>query len=509
MSTQRIYIAIDLKSFYASVECVERGLDPLDTNLVVADANKTEKTICLAVTPSLKDNGVPGRPRLFEVEQAIKKLNYERQRLFKLSKFNSSSCIASELIKNPNLGIDYIIAPPRMAFYLDYSTRIYQIYLKYFASEDIDIYSIDEVFIDATEYLATYRMTAQELTMKIIKDVLDTTGITATAGIGTNLYLAKIAMDVVAKHVQADENGVRIATLNEHLYREILWSHRPICDFWRVGKGYAKRLEALGIYTMGDIARCSLGTEQDYYNSALLYKTFGVNAELLIDHAWGYEPVTMKDIKQLRPERKSLGEGQVLECATTGKITRIIVREMAEQLALNLLSKKYLCKKLVLTVGYDIENLKDPFIKSNYKGPIVKDAYGRDLPKAAHGTFNLEFHTASQKLIGQSVEKLFDRIYEPMLYSRRINLAACDLIKDGAVPKKEQAPIQLDLFESLEQQTQKKELVQKDLEREKKLQQAMLNIKNKYGKNAILKATDLQEGATAIKRNSQIGGHKA
>lgn len=509
MSTQRIYIAIDLKSFYASVECVERGLDPLDTNLVVADANKTEKTICLAVTPSLKSNGVSGRPRLFEVEQAVKKLNYQRKRLFKLRRFKSSSCIAGELIKDPNLRIDYIIAPPRMALYLDYSTRIYQIYLKYFAPEDIDIYSIDEVFIDSTEYLSTYGLTPQELAMKIIKDVLDTTGITATAGIGTNLYLAKIAMDVVAKHVPADENGVRIATLNEHLYREILWSHRPISDFWRVGKGYSKRLEDLGIYTMGDIARCSLGTEQDFYNSALLYKTFGVNAELLIDHAWGYEPVTMKDIKQLRPERKSLGEGQVLECATTAATTRIIVREMAELLALNLLSKKYLCKRLVLTVGYDIDNLKDPIIKSNYSGPIVKDAYGRDLPKAAHGTFNLEFHTASQKLIGESVESLFDRIYNPMLFSRRINLAASDLIREGSVPKKDKAPVQLDLFESLEDKIQKQELEQKDLEREKKLQQAMLNIKSKYGKNAILKASDLQEGATLIKRNSQIGGHKA
>ena len=488
----KIYAAIDLKSFYASVECVERGLDPLTTNLVVADKSRTEKTICLAVSPSLKSYGISGRPRLFEVIHQVKKINVQRLQNAPGHKFIGQS-FYNEKLSDPAVALGYITAPPRMRLYMEYSTRIYKIYLQYFAPEDIHVYSIDEVFIDLSGYLKTYEMEAKQLVSKVITEILKQTGITAAAGIGTNLYLAKVAMDIMAKHVPADENGVRIAHLNEMTYRRQLWNHMPITDFWRIGQGYAKKLAVYQIYTMGDIARCSIGKENEYYNEELLYKLFGINAELLIDHAWGYEPCTIADIKNYKPEEKSIGSGQVLSCAYSTDKAKIVVLEMAEQISYDLFEKGLTAKQVILTVGYDRES----FMQTDYKGEIKTDHYGRKVPKHAHGTENFPNATASLKIISDSVAKLYDRIIDKKLLVRRITLSV------GKVQSKEDVEYQqLDLFTDYE-------TLRKEQEKEKNLQESLLSIKKKYGKNAILRGISYEEGATTIERNEQIGGHKA
>ena len=491
----KIYVSIDLKSFYASVECRERNLDPNTTNLVVADESRTSKTICLAVSPSLKKYGIPGRVRLYEVIQKVNQINFERRRKIGGNKFIGKSYDEIELRKDPKLELDYIIAEPRMSFYMRYSTKIYNIYLKYFSEEDIYVYSVDEIFCDITNYLKMYKTNARELVTKVIQDVYETTGITATAGIGTNLYLCKIAMDIVAKHVKPDKNGVRIAGLDEMTYRKYLWTHTPITDFWRVGKGYQKRLEKNGIYTMGDVAKTSIKNEE------LLYKLFGVNAELLIDHSWGYEPCTIKDIKKYKPESNSLSSGQVLHCPYNAEKTKLIVKEMTELLALELVEKKLVTDQLVLTIGYDVENLKNDEIRKLYKGEITEDRYGRKVPKHAHGTINLEKKTASTKKLMEAVEKLYDRIINDKLLTRRINLTANKVVKEG---KKQAEFEQMDLFANYN------EIKQKEIkdEKEKNLQYVMIDIKKKYGKNAILKGMNLVEGGTTIERNGQVGGHK-
>lgn len=508
MTKERVYIAIDLKSFYASVECRDRGLDPMYTNLVVADNSRTSKTICLAVSPSLKSYGVPGRPRLFEVEQKIRHVNAARRMEAPGRRLTGESYDNAELITNPSLAVGYITAIPRMARYVKYSTDIYKVYLKYVAPEDIHIYSIDEVFMDVTDYLKAYKQNPRQLAMTIITDVLNTTGITATAGIGTNLYLAKVAMDIVAKHIPADENGVRIAELDEMKYRELLWNHRPLTDFWRIGKGYAKKLEAIGLYTMGDIARCSLGRPDEFYNEDLLYKLFGINAELLIDHAWGWEPVTMADIKAYKPEAKSLGSGQVLHDPYDANMAKLVVREMTDMLVLDLFDKKLETDQLVLTVGYDIENLTDPERSSKYKGPVTVDYYGRRVPKHAHGTVNLKNKTASSKIIIDAVMDLYDKIVNFELLVRRVNISANRIVPAGSAVEKDNSE-QLSMFVNYEEEEEKRKAEALELEEEKHLQQAMLDIKKKYGKNALLKGMNLQEGATARQRNNQIGGHKA
>jgi DNA polymerase V len=502
---ERVYLAIDLKSFYASVECMERGLDPITTNLVVADASRTEKTICLAVSPALKAYGIPGRARLFEVVQRVKEINRERKLKAPGGVFTGSSVHSWELKKRPDLALDYIAAPPRMAFYIEYSTRIYDIYLKYVAPEDMHVYSIDEIFCDVTDYLETYQMTPRELAMRMLWDVYDTTGITATAGIGSNLYLAKIAMDIVAKHVEPDENGVRIAQLDEMSYRKLLWSHKPLTDFWRVGGGYAKKLAEHGMFTMGDVARCSVGPPNSYHNEDLLYKLFGVNAELLIDHAWGWEPCTIADIKAYRPQTNSLGSGQVLQCPYSCEKTRLIVREMVDLLALDLVDKHVVTDQMVLTIGYDVENLKN---RSNYSGEVTTDRYGRKIPRHSHGSVNLGCWTSSTKKITEAVLGLFDQIADPSLLVRRVNIVA-NHIQDESVQAEKDNFEQLDLFTDYEALEREREAEKAELEREKKLQNAMLDIKKKFGKNAILKGMNLEEGAMTIKRNEQIGGHKA
>ena len=478
----KIYISIDLKSFYASVECKERGLDPNTTNLVVADKTRTSKTICLAVSPSLKAYRIPGRVRLYEVIQKVNQINFERRRKIGGLQFEGKSYDEIELRKNPKLELDYIIAPPRMAFYMKYSTKIYNIYLKYFSEEDIHVYSIDEIFCDITPYLKIYKMSAKELVTKVIQDVYRTTGITATAGIGTNLYLCKVAMDIVAKHVKPDKNGVRIAGLDEMTYRKLLWTHTPITDFWRVGKGYSKRLEKYKIYTMGDVARASLEREE------LLYKLFGINAELLIDHAWGYEPCTIKEIKEYKPETNSISSGQVLHCPYDYEKTKLIVKEMTELLALDLVEKKLVTDQIVLTIGYDVENLKNEEIRKNYKGEITEDRYGRKVPKHAHGTTNLDHKTSSTKLIMEAVTKLYDNIINPKLLTRRINITANKVVREEAANKKNNFE-QIDLFTNYEEINKKR----KQEEKEKNLQYTMINIKKKYGKNAILKGMNLVE----------------
>lgn len=498
----RTYIAIDLKSFYASVECIERGLDPLGANLVVADASRTEKTICLAVSPSLKVHGISGRARLFEVVQRVKEVNAERLRKAPGHKFTGSSYYAAELKESPELSLDYVIAPPQMAHYMECSTKIYQVYLNYVAPEDIHVYSIDEVFIDATSYLRTYRLTAREFAMKMIMDVLNRTGITATAGIGTNLYLCKIAMDIEAKHLQADKNGVRIAELDEMSYRRSLWSHRPLTDFWRVGSGYAKKLEANGMFTMGDVARRSVTDE------GTLYKLFGINAELLIDHAWGWEPCTIAEIKAYRPSTNSISSGQVLHCPYSFEKAKLITREMADMLALDLVDKGLVTDQIVLTIGFDIENLRDPAIRGQYHGAVTTDHYGREVPKHAHGTGNLGRHTSSTKRIMEAVSELFDNIVDRNLLIRRINVTANHVIEEAAMPKEQEAE-QLDLFTDYAEEEAKRKAEETELERERTMQLAMLTIKKRYGKNAILKGMNYEEGATAKDRNSQIGGHKA
>ena len=505
----RVYIAIDLKSFYASVECVERGLDPLTTNLVVADESRTEKTICLAVSPSLKAYGIPGRPRLFEVVQKVREVNALRRLNAPNRQLMGKSYDAEELKADPALAVSYITAVPRMAHYMACSSRIYSIYLKYVAPEDIHVYSVDEVFIDATAYLRTYDLTAHDFAMRMIRDVLATTGITATAGIGTNLYLSKVAMDIEAKKMQPDKDGVRIAELDEMSYRQKLWAHRPLTDFWRVGRGYAKKLEAHGLYTMGDVARCSLGGKQDFYNEELLYRLFGINAELLIDHAWGWEPCTIAQIKAYKPESNSISSGQVLQSPYPYDKARLVVHEMTDLLVLDLVDKGLVTDQLVLTIGYDIENLTDPNIARKYKGPVTTDHYGRKVPKHAHGTAKLKGHTSSTKVIVEAVLALFDRIVDPNLLVRRVTIAACRITEESETASEKAAPEQLDLFTDYTQLERDQKAEDERLAKEKKIQQAMLDIKKKFGKNAVLKGMNLEDGATAAQRNEQIGGHKA
>ncbi len=508
MKQNRTYLAIDLKSFFASVECRERNLNPLTTNLVVADKSRTEKTICLAVTPSLKSYGIPGRARLFEVVQKVREANAIRKWKAPGREFSGSSWNSEELSANPALAIDYIVAPPRMSHYMEYSTRIYNVYLKYVAPEDIHTYSIDEVFMDVTDYLNTYRMTARQLAMTMIQDVLKTTGITATAGIGTNLYLCKIAMDIVAKHIEADADGVRIAELDEMSYRRQLWNHRPITDFWRVGKGYAAKLAENGMYTMGDVARCSVGKPNARRNEELLYRLFGVNAELLIDHAWGYEPCTMDLIKAYRPETNSICSGQVLQTPYEFDAARLVVKEMTDLIVLDLVERKKVTDQMVLTIGYDVENLSNPGRRGEYQGEVTIDRYGRKIPKHAHGTANLEKKTSSTRLIMNAVLELYDKIVDKNLLIRRITISANKLVDEAAAQKKTEYE-QLELFTDYEAQSRQQEQEEETLRRERKMQDAMLHIKKKYGKNAVLKGMNLQEGATAKSRNEQIGGHKA
>lgn len=500
---KHIYMAIDLKSFYASVECVERNLDPLDANLVVADASRTEKTICLAVSPSLKAYGISGRARLYEVIQRVKEINRQRETEAPYHQLTDKSIFNHRIKTNPQLAVSFIAAPPRMAYYIEYSTQIYNIYLKYISPDDIHVYSIDEVFMDITNYLKTYQMTPQELAKTIIQDVYQTTGITATAGIGTNLYLCKVAMDIVAKHTEADQDGVRIAFLDEISYRQKLWHHTPITDFWRVGKGYAKRLEKEGLYTMGDIARCSLGKHDDYYNEDLLYKMFGINAELLIDHAWGYESCTIQDIKSYQPQAKSLGSGQVLHSPYTYEKAKTIVKEMTDLLVLDLVDKNLVTDQIVLTIGYDKQNLSH-----TYQGEISTDMYGRKIPKHGHGTISLKFPTSSTKLISDAVIQLYERIINKNLLIRRVNISFNHLIDRKEIENQEFYE-QLDLFtfSDINQDVINKEKEQ--LQQEHQLQKAILSIKKKFGKNSILKGMNLQEEATTQERNNQIGGHKA
>lgn len=499
--SEKFYLCIDLKSFYASVECIERGLDPLKTNLVVADESRTEKTICLAVSPSLKAYKIPGRARLFEVLQKVEEINKTRLKKAPGHKFRASSYFADELKKDSSLELDFITAPPRMAYYMQYSTEIYKIYLKYISPEDIHVYSIDEVFIDISAYLKTYGKTPRQMAEMLIHDVFCSTGITATAGIGTNMYLAKIAMDIWAKHMPPDRYGVRIAELDEMSYRKNLWTHRPLTDFWRIGKGYASKLEENGIYTMGDIARCSLGEPFDRLNEDLLYKLFGVNAELLIDHAWGWEPCTIKEVNEYKPSTNSISSGQVLHCPYVFEKAKLIVREMADALSLDLAAKDLVTKQLVLTIGYDAENLTR---QPSYSGEIKLDRYGRKIPKHAHGTQNLEEYTFSSDIITGEMLKLYERITDKSLSIRRITVVAAGIIKESEI-KSQIKYEQMDMFTDYAAKEREEIAVQK----EKRRQKAILKIKAKYGKNAIVKGTSLKDGATAMDRNAQIGGHKA
>ena len=501
---QKYYAAIDLKSFYASVECIQRGLDPLTTNLLVADASRTEKTICLAVSPSLKSYGIPGRARLFEAVQQVGLANALRRAKAPGGQFRGKSWDAEELNRDPSLQIDYITAPPRMSLYMQTSTKIYEIYLQYVAPEDMHVYSVDEVFLDITPYLKTSGLTPYAFVRQIIRDVVQQTGITATAGIGTNLYLSKIAMDIVAKHEPADAYGVRIAQMDEMGYRRLLWDHRPLTDFWRVGPGYARKLEKVGLRTMGDVARCSLGGPDDFHNEELLFRLFGVAAELLIDHAWGVEPCTIADIKAYRPESNSISSGQVLTCPYPADKARLVMREMTDLLVLDLVDKGLMTDQMVLTVGYDVDNLLDPERRQRYKGPVETDRYGRKVPKYAHGTANLPAYSSSTREITQAVMELFDRIVDKELLVRRMTIAACRILTERAVSQA--SPMeQLDLFA----QPEAAEAQEACRQREKRRQQAVLEIRKKYGKNAILKGMNLEEGATARERNRQIGGHKA
>ncbi|MDO4961769.1 MAG: DNA methylase [Eubacteriales bacterium] len=544
---EKSYIAIDLKSFYASVECVERGLDPLKNNLVVADRSRTEKTICLAVSPSLKAYGIPGRPRLFEVDQAAERINELRLKALKHlrgrdAEFTGSSVNADELAADPALRLDFVTAPPRMQYYMNYSADIFNIYQTYVAAEDIHVYSVDEVFMDVTPYLKIYKKTPHELAMTMIRDVLSQTGITATAGIGTNLYLAKIAMDIVAKKMPADKDGVRIAELDERSYRELLWDHRPLTAFWRVGPGIARKLESHGLYTMGDVARCSLGKDSDYYNEDLLYRLFGINAELLIDHAWGWEPVEIKDIKAYRPESNSLSSGQVLSCAYTADKARNVMREMADALSLDLVEKGLTTNQIVLTIGFDISNLTDREIMAKYHGPITADYYGRKAPKHAHGTANLGKSTSSGRIIIDAATALYDEIVDPVLLVRRINICANNVVREagtglssGMAWDENDSAVsgnavsgrsgggntggmsgtgggefeQLSIFNCSPEAIARSEKEAAELEGERRRQEAVLSIKRRFGKNAILRGMNYSEGATMRERNGQIGGHKA
>ena len=496
----KTYIAIDLKSFYASVECIERGLDPMTTNLVVADGARTEKTICLAVSPSLKSYGVPGRPRLFEVIALVRAANNRRRWQTPDRRLSGATYDNRLLIENPSLAVDYIVAPPRMALYMEYSSRIYQVYLKYFSPADIHVYSIDEVFIDVTNYLKTYKKSAKELAETVVADVLSTTGITATVGIGTNMYLCKVAMDIVAKRMKPNEHGARIACLDEMSYRRILWEHKPITDFWRVGRGYAKKLESYGIYTMGDVALTSVE------NEGLLYRLFGINAELLIDHAWGYESCTIEDIKAYKPSSKSLNSGQVLHCPYDYQKTRLIIREMCDALVLDMVSKGIATNQAVLTVGYDAENLSEHL--SSYQGEITYDHYGRAVPKHAHGTVNFPNFTSSTEEITEGIIALYDRIIDRTLLARRINISVNNLASESERINSAKAE-QLDFFTDYEESEKKRQKAEEKYKKEKDKQNAVIEIRKKYGGNSILKAMSFEEGATAIDRNMQIGGHKA
>ena len=510
----RQYVAIDAKSFYASVECVERHLNPLTTNLVVADESRTGKTICLAVSPSLKAHGIPGRARLFEVIQRMNQVNRERLNAGIRSgaircdpetrkyQFSAASFDAETIEKDPTLEISYIVAPPRMRLYEEYSSRIYATYLKYVSSEDIIVYSIDEVFIDVTDYLRAYGMTAHELTMTMVRDVLYNTGITATAGIGTNLFLAKIAMDIEAKKSKPDKDGVRIATLDEMTFREKLWTHRPLTDFWRIGKGISQKLEAMQLFTLGDVARASLNP----YCEDRLYKTFGVNAELIIDHAWGREPVTVEDVRQYRPSTSSISSGQVLQCPYDFEKGRLIVREMTELLVLELVRKHVVTKQIVLDIGYDRESLEGERGRK-YAGPVVTDPYGRKIPKAAHGTGNMDGCTSSTHAIMNAVLDVYDRVVDKDLLIRRVNVTACNLVSETEIP--EEKPEQLDMFTDYEALDRNKKARQLAEEKERRLQNVTLAIQDRYGKNAVLKGMNLMEGGMTIARNGQIGGHKA
>jgi len=494
----KIYMCIDLKSFYASVECVERSLDPLKINLVVADPTRTEKTVCLAVSPSLKQYGIGGRARLYEVIQKVKQINYERKKNNNYRKFSSKSYLDEELKKDKSKELDFIIAPPRMKYYMDYSTKIYNTYLKYVSKDDIYVYSIDEVFIDITQYLKYYNLTPRELVTEMIKDVYDTTGITATAGIGTNLFLCKVAMDVVAKHTEANEFGVRLAELDEMSYRKILWNHKPITDIWRVGKGTADKLAKYNMFTMGDVARCSVNKEE------LLYKLFGINAETLIDHAWGYEPCTMESIKSYKPSTNSISSGQVLHCPYNYEDTKLIINEMADLLALDLVDKEMVTSQLVLTINYDVENMNPPYVK--YVTEVTKDHYGREIPKHSHGTINLDHKTSSSKVIMNACSTLYKRITNPRLLIRKINICACNLTSYYEEEKKPRFE-QVDIFNMSEESQRKKDKEIMDEKEEIKVQKVILDIKNKYGKNAILKGMNLEEKGTTIDRNKQVGGH--
>ncbi|MEE3420779.1 MAG: DNA methylase [Lachnospiraceae bacterium] len=542
MPKERTYIAIDLKSFYASVECVERGLDPLVTNLVVADSSRTDKTICLAVSPALKSFGIPGRPRLFEVQQKVREINARRlaetedkerqvyaacdagnghqassgagdagQAATGKRNLRQSSSNLTELTRDPGLLVSFLTAVPQMAKYMEISSRIYSIYLRYVAPEDIHVYSVDEVFMDVTGYLRTYGMTAHAFAMKMIQEVLKETGITATAGIGTNLYLAKIAMDIEAKHIPADKDGVRIAELDERTYRRRLWAHTPITDFWRVGPGYARRLSEVGLFTMGDVARCSLGAPSDYYNEDLLYRIFGKNAELLIDHAWGYEPCTIADIKAYHPENESLGAGQVLMSPYSFAKGEVIVREMAEQLALDLMEKGLVTDQIVLDIGYDSENVTDAGRRQLIREEIKSDRYGRKIPKAAHGSQNLSRWTFSMAMIEEAAVSIYRKEVNPSLLIRRVGISASHVIsrEDGRAEAKSESYEQLDLFTDYKKKEAEEKAEEERLDREQRLLSAMLDIKKKFGKNAIVKGTSFEDGATGRQRNEQIGGHKA
>lgn len=536
----RAYIAIDLKSFYASVECVERGLDPLTTHLVVADVERTEKTICLAVSPSLKSYGIPGRARLFEVVERMRQINAERRLAAPGRRLMGESCNIDELDANPRLAAAYIAAKPRMRHYMDASAKVYGIYLQYASAEDIHVYSIDEVFIDATRYLRALGMTPRQMATAIVRDIRETTGLTATAGIGSNLYLAKVAMDIVAKHEEADEYGVRVAELDERAYRELLWDHRPLTDFWRVGRGYARKLERQGLLTMGDIARCSIGRSSDYYNEDLLYRMFGVNAELLIDHAWGWEPCTIADIKDYTPEGHSISSGQVLTGAVLSGTGRLIAKEMADSLALDLVDKGVLTDRLSLVVGYDSGSI-DPDrldactpeeIKAQarraaqtYRGPVTADYYGRRVPKPAAGSMSLVGCTTSDARIREAVAALYDRIVDPMLLVRRITVVADDLRTPQELENEAAGYEQLDLFGGEETGDAVSGGLPDDHgaagaydvashgeaeeRKTRSIQRTVLAVKQKFGRNAVIKAMDMEEGATGQERNRQIGGHAA
>lgn len=503
----KAYLAIDLKSFYASVACIERGLDPMTTNLVVADLSRTEKTICLAVSPALKSFGVPGRPRLFEVVEKLREVNALRASKSPDGQLHGCSHSLPALTEDPSLAVDYLVAPPQMALYIQRSTEIYNIYLQFVSPEDIHVYSVDEVFIDVTPYLHTYGLTAREMAEKILREVAVRTGITATVGIGSNLFLCKAAMDILAKHAPPDENGARIAELTEESYRRTLWDHRPLTDFWRVGWGYQKKLAAHGIYTMGDIARCSMGAPGSYYSEDLLYSLFGVNAELLIDHAWGWENCTLRDIKAYRPDTHSLGSGQVLPRPYPVEQARVVAREMADQLALDLLEQGRVTDQIALTVGYDRTSLDTPRGRAACRGPVVRDRHGRAVPVHAHGTQHLSIPTASARAILEAATELFDRIVQPGLLVRRLSLTACRVLPEGeAGPGGAE---QLDLFSDPEEQIRRRSEEEAGQARERRRQEAVLEIRRKYGKNAILKGLNFQEGATGQTRNRQIGGHRA